>query len=168
MPRVVQEIHTDLSSWDGIYERVAERLGNCSASLFPSVPSPLPSLQPLEVFAGNYSNEGYGAANVELRCDAWETPPDSPASPSQTPDGCRLVITKASVFGKQVSYQLEHKSGELWIGWFFNDDFETVRRPTDCFRVQFRLGEAGRPAMLGMDIRQEGEDVPLTWFRRND
>lgn len=157
-----------LNSWGDVLKGADERLGNCSARLYPSLSSPpLPPPIPLEGFVGSYHDPGYGTIYVSLRCDGWESPEDSPAQPSRTTEGCRLVVERASVFGKQVSYQLEHKSGDFWVGWFFNDDFESVRRPDECFRAQFRLDEAGRPAMLGLDVRIEGEDTPLTWFQRS-
>ena len=91
---------------------------------------------------------------------------DSPASPTVNENGCRLLLTKSSNFGKEISYQLEHKSGEFWLGWVFNNDYATVRRPEDCRRVQFRMDRNGRPSSLGVDIRMEGDDTPLVWFER--
>lgn len=156
------------SSWVQTFSEFEERLGNCSARLYPSLPSPaIPLSLPLEGFGGNYFHPGYGPISVSLQCDDWEHPTDSPASPSVNEDGCRLVVAKTSIFGKQVSYQLEHKSGDLWLGWFFNDDYATMRRPVDCFRAEFRMDASGQPSAIGLDIRMEGEDVPITWFERS-
>lgn len=76
------------------------------------------------------------------------------------------MAVKTDNFGKQVSYQLKHESGDYWVGWLFNDDFASVRRPMGCYRAQFRVDETGRSYSFGLDIRMEGEHVPLTWFER--
>ncbi|KAJ3538949.1 hypothetical protein NM208_g4241 [Fusarium decemcellulare] len=154
------------ASWNQTYREYEERVGNCSNRLYPSLPSPpIPTL-PLKYFAGSYSHPGYGPITISLRCEEWDAPIDSPASPSTTKDGCRLVAVKIDDFGKHVSYQLEHKSGDYWVGWLFDDDLASVKRPKDCYRVQFRVDEAGRSGWFGIDIRMEGEDVALVWFER--
>ncbi|KAF7561463.1 hypothetical protein G7046_g2680 [Stylonectria norvegica] len=165
---VEQDRRVDLeANWNQSIVDFGDRLGNCSARLHPSVPKPpLPVPLPLESFIGSYHDPGYGPIAVSRLCDDWQSPPDSPASPTVTKDGCRLVVMKTSNFGKQVSYQLQHVSGDFWIGWFFNDDYATVRRPTECYRVEFRIDNAGRASSMGLDIRMEGDDVPLTWFER--
>lgn len=96
------------------------------------------------------------------------SPSDSPAFPSLTQDGCILVIRKANVFDRRISYRLEHKSGDSWVGWLFVDDFETVQRPQDCFRVELGLDSTGKPSLLGLDVRMEGEEQPLVWFEKLD
>ncbi|KAF4977117.1 hypothetical protein FZEAL_6305 [Fusarium zealandicum] len=163
---VQEDKRVDLeASWNQTYAEFDERLGNCSNRLYPSLPSPtLPTPLPLKDFAGDYFHAGYGPISVHLRCEEWDAPLDSPAAPSVEKDGCRLVALKTNIFGKHVSYQLEHKSGDYWIGWFFDGDFASVKRPKRCYRAQFRTDETGRSAWLGLDIRQEGEDIPLIWF----
>ncbi|KAJ4191195.1 hypothetical protein NW767_010989 [Fusarium falciforme] len=155
------------ANWNQTYAEWEERLGNCSNRLYPSLPSP-PIRAPLPPgrFAGEYHHPGYGPISVSISCDKWDAPSDSPVPPSTTKDGCRLMAFKTDNFGKQVSYQLEHKSGDYWVGWLFNDDFASVRRPRECYRAQFRVDETGRSYSFGLDIRMEGEDVPLIWFER--
>lgn len=115
---------------------------------------------------GSYYNDGYGYANITLRCDDWQSPAGSPTKLTLTPNGCRLVIPRSEMFGKRVSFQLQYVAGDRWLAWLFVDDYETVKRPTGCYRAELKLGDGGKPDGLGLDIRMEGDDVPLTWFRR--
>ena len=144
-----------------------QRLEQCSARLYPSLPSPpVPLSVPLKDLAGSYYHPGYGSISASLRCDDWKHPDDSPASPSNDENGCRIVFTKSNVFGQVNSYQLEHKSGESWLGWVFNDDYVTLRRPEDCRKVQIRISDDGRPSSIGIDLHVYEEDSSLIWFDR--
>ena len=60
--------------------------------------------------------------------------------------------------------QLEHVTGEFWIAWAFENRLE---EPYGCLRAQSRLDESGTITEIGVDVTMEGEDVPLTWFKRN-
>lgn len=57
-------------------------------------------------------------------------------------------------------------TGNQWMAWLFIDDYETVTGPTGCYRAQIIQGFGGKPDMLGLDIRIEGDDLPLIWFKK--
>ena len=78
---------------------------------------------------------------------------------------CHLTLRLASldVVGSYI-IQLAHVTGEFWIAWAFENRLE---EPYGCLRAQSRLDESGTITEIGVDVRMEGEDVPLTWFRRN-
>lgn len=126
----------------------------------------MPSNLTLDNLVGSYYNDGYGYANITLKCDDWKSAAGSPTMLSLTPNGCRLVIPRSELFGKRVSFQLQYIAGDRWLAWLFVDDYETVKRPTGCCRAQIRLSNHGKPDEFGLDIRMEGDDLPLTWFRR--
>ncbi|EFY86410.1 penicillin-binding protein, putative [Metarhizium acridum CQMa 102] len=153
--------------WYDLLRDLDYGLRNCSARLYPGTGAEaLPSGIVLDDLVGSYYNDGYGYANVTLRCDDWKPANGSPSVLSLTSDGCRVVIPRSELFGKNVSFQLQYVSGDQWLAWFFVDDYKTVTRPTGCYRVQIVLGPDGKPDMLGLDIRMEGDDLPLTWFKR--
>jgi hypothetical protein len=123
----------------------------------------------VEKYVGQYHDEGYGIFNVTLDCDKQELPEDSPASPTTTHDGCRLVIISPGRPGEEASVirlDLEHISGDYWVGWAYMPHLRKYHRPLACQRVEFRVDAAGVVASLGVDVRLEGEDIPLVWFER--
>lgn len=143
-------------------------LRNCSARLYPQLhhDDNHPSNVALDDLVGSYYDAGYGFANITLRCDNWTAATGSPTSLSLTSNKCRLVIERAEMFGKRVSFQLQHVSGDKWLAWLFVDDYATINRPTGCYRAQVWFGSDGKPEMIGLDIVMQGEDVPLIWFKR--
>lgn len=122
--------------------------------------------EPLEEYVGSYYNAGYGFAKIELQCNNSMRARGSPAQPSVTSSGCELVIRRAELFGKRVSFHLQHVSGEDWLAWLFVDDYATLKRPTGCYRARMGLKPGGVVELLGLDIRMEGDERSLIWFRR--
>jgi hypothetical protein len=80
-------------------------------------------------------------------------------------DGCRLVILKQGQ-RMPMELQLQHVSGDYWIGWVFMGVYENYHRPIMCLRVQFAVDAAGKVSRVGVDARLEGENIPLVWFER--
>lgn len=144
-----------------------DNLRNCSSRLYPLLHSDAVQSRPaLDDLVGSYFDAGYGFANITLRCDNWTAATGSPTSLSLTSKECRLVIERSELFGKRVSFQLQHVSGDKWLAWLFVDDYATINRPTGCYRAQLWVGSDGKPGMIGLDIVMEGNDVPLIWFKR--
>ncbi|KAK2592348.1 hypothetical protein QQS21_009968 [Conoideocrella luteorostrata] len=157
------------SGWYEHLRGIDENLRNCSARLYPYAKSQnLPVDVTPDNLVGTYYDAGYGFANITQECDSnWVAAEGSPAaSPSLTSGGCRLVIRRSELFGKRVSFQLQHVSGNGWLTWYFVDDYETVKRPAGCYRAQSRPGKDGKADAFGMDIRMDGDDTPLVWFKR--
>lgn len=64
----------------------------------------------------------------------------------------------------QMATRLEHKTGDFWLGfWSFPETPEVIEV---CIRAQFHVAASGVVSRLGLDMRMEGEDVPLVWFER--
>jgi Domain of unknown function (DUF3471) len=138
--------------------------------LYPSLPQP-PLERPVgfDAYVGQYHNPGYGTFNVSLQCGEQKRAPDSPAAPSTDEYGCRLAVhalRDAKTASVMVRLELEHVSGDYWIGWAFMDVYKNYHRPLAGVRLQFRVGPSGLVRRMGVDVRLEGEDVPLTWFDR--
>lgn len=152
--------------WTQEVNEVAQRLAACPAKLFPhttKVAFTTPLV--LDRFIGTYHNKGYGNVSISKICD-WINPKDSPAALTLTKDGCVLSIKMHNVFRRELSFKLQHMDGNDWIAWYYDDDFATVRRPAQCYRAQVLLDEEGFPSRLGLDVRMETDDTPLTWFNR--
>ena len=146
-----------------------EELKTTRDRLYPSTPSPpiKPPL-PLEKYVGKYHDAGYGTLEIKLNCSELDYPKDSPASTTTEKDGCRLVARPESQPGMEgfaVQMDLEHISGDFWLGWAFAINFK-YRRPQGGQRIEFRLDASGAVASVGVDVRLEGESVPLTLFTR--
>lgn len=79
-----------------------------------------------------------------------------------------LRVRKGNTFGNPITYRLQHVSGRSWIAWLYMDDYAYMKHPSACYRAEFELDEQGRPAKFGIDMRDEGTEIPLVWFERTN
>ncbi|TDZ48393.1 Penicillin-binding protein 4 [Colletotrichum trifolii] len=145
---------------------------NCDKDIYPSAPHPpmLPSV-PLADHTGEYANPGYGKVTVDLYC------PDAVSmlrGPRGSRDrGCQLRVL--GVAGAAIDYlklmvYLAPKSGNYWVGRAYIEagDVRQVDTPAWCMRAEFEIDVSGGVKRFRLDVRLEGDNVPLVWFDRVD
>ncbi|KAK6077042.1 Protein flp [Seiridium cupressi] len=132
--------------------------------LYPELPSPpQPPTLSLVSHTGEYRDPGYGTFLVELECGGKNS--NYKLLPLEV-EQCHLRIRTPEDLYLQLYYDLGHKTGDYWIGWVHTLSYQDPEQPLAGVRVQFRVDAEGRVSQLGMDVRMEGEDVPLVWFDR--
>jgi Domain of unknown function (DUF3471) len=143
-----------------------DRLANCTQRLHPSLlDSPLGRSVSFDKYVGNFTNAGYGTVTISKQCRCQDPPKNTPALPTTNKDGCHLVIHKHSQL-MDMELQLQHMSGDYWVGWAFMEMYRHYYRPTNCLRVQFAVDATGTVSRVGIDVRFEGDEIPLVWFDR--
>ncbi|KUI56636.1 D-aminopeptidase [Cytospora mali] len=55
-------------------------------------------------------------------------------------------------------------TGDFWISWLSIEEIPDTG--LGCLRTQFIVDAGGFVTQMGVDLRMEGEDVPLVWFER--
>lgn len=141
-----------------------QSLQTCAGRLFPNLPAPPdPHTRPLASHAGHFHDPGYGDIYVHFECDNSNL-----SRPQMRHDGdtCSLRVTIPEGLEINIYADLEHKTGDHWIAWAYIPEYEDPDQPVACMRAQFRVNTQGQVAQFGLDLRLEGEDVPLVWFDR--
>ena len=128
-------------------------IADTPSHVYTSVPNPpIPRPLPLSAYAGKYNDAGYGNFSVSEVCNK--------------PDDCVLrgIFDKSYEF---MSYHanLTHVSGQYWLAYMAVDSHDPDVTEM-ILRTQFEVGASGIVEGLGLDVRMEGEDMPLTWFKR--
>lgn len=145
-------------------DQILQQLKTCPERLYPVIPSPpLPPSVPLVNHTGVFSDLGYGSIFVNLSSKAGNL-------------NHILAVGKDHGYGLQVTLpkhplinlvvDLEHQTGDYWIGWGHLPGFRDPEQPVACVRAQFRIDAGGSVSQIGLDMRLEGEDTPLVWFDR--
>ncbi|KAI9742829.1 MAG: hypothetical protein M1818_003558 [Claussenomyces sp. TS43310] len=110
--------------------------------LYPKIPEPrFPATLPLEAYAGEYADEGYGTLKVE-----WKNQ--------------KLFIDCMDRTWRHVM-TFEHVSGEF----FALEKRDVDQRWKDKLRAEFRLNAEGTVSQLGVDLVSE-LDGAMIWFQR--
>ncbi|TQN71635.1 Serine beta-lactamase-like protein LACTB, partial [Colletotrichum shisoi] len=137
-----------------------EYLQHCAESIYPSLPDPpyLPTL-PAADHIGSFFDPGYGTLTVDLHCDDDDDDDDSKA--------CGLQVLGVGGEGfayLQPAVYLEPMSGNYWLGrgYVGGDVAKEVGVPSFCVPVEFRVDVHGTVTHLGIGVRLEGDDGPLT------
>lgn len=78
-------------------------------------------------------------------------------------EGCQLRLARGPESQVPFHGKLSHKTGDYWLSYLYEDWFDMVQ---DCVRTQFRVDASGTVNSIGIDIRMEGESIPLVWFDR--
>ncbi|KAK6221273.1 penicillin-binding [Colletotrichum tabaci] len=142
-----------------------EYLQNCAKSIYPSLPDPpyLPTL-PIADHIGSFFDPGYGTLTVDLHCAA-----DDDDNDDSKVCGLRVLGVGGEGFAYlQPTVYLEPMSGNYWLGrgYVGGDVAKEVGVPSFCVPVEFRVDVHGTVTHLGIGVRLEGDDGPLTWFER--
>lgn len=155
-------------------DRTAQQeIETCAETFYPSTPNPpLPPSLPLAKHTGQYRHVAYGDIFVRLACSSRDdaqgaTSPGVADDPGATPgrdEHCRLVATREPKREAQLVTTLKHATGDFWLGYAALP--ETPDKVEMCLRAQFEVDVSGVVAQIGLDMRQEGKDVPLVWFER--
>jgi hypothetical protein len=135
----------------------------CAERLYPDIPSPaLPPAVYLANHTGQYSDPGYGDLFVALKCGNESSTVTSLTTEDE--GHCRLQVKTADNAETPLYVNLEHKTGNYWLGWGHIVGVD-IDMPVTCSRIQFRVDDKGTVSHLGVDIRMEGDDAPLVWFK---
>lgn len=74
---------------------------------------------------------------------------------------CQLRLKRGPESQSQVYGDLVHATGDFWLT-YISLVFLNVTQA--CLRTEFRVNPSGAVAAIGVDVRLEGEDIPLVWF----
>lgn len=139
----------------------AHNLATCSERIYPDLPHPpIPASVPLANHTGQFRHVAYGDIFVSLECN--DTAPSAVFSAGAEAGSCRLRMSRDHP--ERVAGYLEHKTGDFWLTFAFDEDVPEVIQA--CIRVQFQVDSSGIVMHIGADLRLEGEDGPLVWFER--
>ncbi|KAH8890346.1 beta-lactamase/transpeptidase-like protein [Thozetella sp. PMI_491] len=130
---------------------------NTRSFLYPTIPDPpLPSTLPLSAYAGSYHNPGYRTIELTL---------------VQARDGLPVAEGTKEVLHADIrrlldfTLDLEHISGEFFIGWVGLEKPNKGIRTG--FRSQFVLGSDGEARKWGINLKpdaSEGDESMMVWF----
>ncbi|KAI0121106.1 penicillin-binding protein [Xylariales sp. AK1849] len=136
----------------------------CPRLLYPDIPSPpLPPTLPLANHTGEYRDPGYGSYSIGLECDEdFNTKHHTQIENAQ----CHLIARSPEDGPFSFYADLEHQTGDYWVGWLHQEQLQDPETKLGCMKVQFFVDEKGIVSRLGIDARQEGADGPLVWFDR--
>ncbi|KAH7018533.1 beta-lactamase/transpeptidase-like protein [Microdochium trichocladiopsis] len=151
-----------------------EVVRSCPKRAYSSLPkTALPPALPFSSYDGTYENPGYGQVKLTLDCEdaasaLWHSRFSSPSSSTtdEHKSTCKLLLSRRDDAYPHVLVDLEHQSGEYWLGWLRYGEWQDPQNPLTCVRAEFHIGSDGEVAQLGIDLRLEGEDKPLVWYQR--
>lgn len=74
---------------------------------------------------------------------------------------CQLRLKRGPESQSQVYGDLAHVTGDFWLAYISLGFFNVTQA---CLRTEFRMDTSGTVAAIGIDVRFEGENIPLVWF----
>ncbi len=119
-------------------------------------------------YAGEYHDAGYGNITIVLDCGAEDGRNSFDTQSEGNEARCRLRIRLGQRLGALYAVvYLEHMSGDSWLGRLSIEEFDASDDVVlACTPARFKLNTSGMVSQLGLDVRQEGDDIALVWFEK--